>query len=145
MKMKLKKATVAKFDERLIDSVWVHYMIDDKKMKNPICLYDSEQQMVIDINTGESYRLLGRTEDGRLAKDEFDKIDLNEEYALHVDKIDWNEFSPKEKMAILLRYYKILLSIKLSITGYTEQDKVWDKREAWKSNYTDEEKTKRLH
>lgn len=138
MSMELKKVVVANFESKLVDGIWIHYIIDEKHMNHPICLYDNNQNVAIDINTGAYYHVLKRNDNGKLDAAEETVIELNHNYALNVENIDWQKYSYSERAIMMLKYYKMLLDVKLHKAGYSEADKLWDEREAWKSNYVND-------
>jgi hypothetical protein len=68
-------------------------MIDDEFYYQALCLVCDDY--VVDMETNEIFYALKRDKTGRLKKEEFDKIELNKEYAMFVEKIDLSKYEDK--------------------------------------------------
>jgi hypothetical protein len=141
MNLDVRSAVIAKFESKRMDGNIVHYIIDEATIQNIMCYYDEVNNLLIDINSGKDYYVLNRNERGKIDTSEYNKIKLNENYVLSVDNVYWPKYTYSQKMNILLNYYKLLLSIKFSIIDYSEKSKEWEKRENWKNNQSDENKS----
>lgn len=75
------KVTVGKFSEVVKNDFTERYMVDDKNLKELICI--KRDDYMIDINNGDAYPII-RREHNLIAKDQ--DIVLNREYALYVSE-----------------------------------------------------------
>ncbi|NLL44887.1 MAG: hypothetical protein GX247_04405 [Mollicutes bacterium] len=111
--MELMQATVKQFKSKLVDNGIVHYIVDDKKIIYPYGIVDEDKKHFIDINNYKIYHVLKKAENGRINESEESNIKLFENYVLHLEKINFNDLSYKERLLIKLML-KIFKDFKLN-------------------------------
>ena len=95
--MEIYSVSLASFENVRKTDRGYRYTIDEKDVRQILGVVCGDY--VVDIETCQGYYLLKRNQNGTLKSDEFDKIELNQEYALNLHSL--NLMNVDEKVTVI--------------------------------------------
>lgn len=109
MKLSIKKAYVARFNDTSVYDYSLRLIIDENTTEHCNCIINAEKGEAIDIDKKCVYHILERNNNGMITLKEAENIVLGTPYVLDVQDIKWEQMGTIEKEILCLKAIPLII------------------------------------